>query len=78
MRIHEFITESFQEMGPNDANWANVVKSSGHVTFYKSMKPPFTPGRTTVWFRKVGDNWEEYGDHGRYDYSDILKKRLQQ
>jgi hypothetical protein len=84
MRIYEFITESSQGTDPSNANWARIMKNQTiwpwpSVEFYALDKetPPFSSGRISVWFKKVGNEWQEYGDHGKYDYSDILRKSLQ-
>ena len=60
--------------------WANVVKNAPdehRVSYHKhdsNKKAPFSPGKTSVWFVKKDSKWHEFGDHGPYNYSNLLKK----
>lgn len=79
MRIFEIAARennSFEVVdSPAAANWAIVSKSDQKVQYYSSNSPipPFSPGRSNVWFIKSNGKWEEVGDHGKYTYGHYLK-----
>ena len=41
---------------------------------HSDTSAPHSPGRSAVWFVKKNNKWHPHGNHGNYDYSDLLKK----
>jgi len=64
--------------------WALVQKSGPaehrvEVTHHHTNeKPPHSSGQGAVWYKKIGNEWLEHGEHGRTDYRNILNKHLKE
>ena len=80
------VCKPLQEVSESEQThkWALVQKSGPaehRVEVYHhhtDEKPPHSPGRGAVWYKKKENEWYEHGEHGRTDYRNVLNKHLKE
>jgi hypothetical protein len=80
------VCKPLQEVSESEQThkWALVQKSGpaeNRVEVYHhhtNEKPPHSPGRGAVWYKKKENEWHEHGEHGRTDYRNVLNKHLKE